>query len=111
MADNESSSKTEIKADPLLRKKYFIDAENVLTRKKPGAKRKTGGFSKIIDSSKVMISNKPVRLPLLRYVDDEDKDIEVDVIREGDKIKSIRITCPCGRSTELNCEYTTESKL
>ena len=30
---------------------------------------------------------------------------EVDIVREGEVITSIRVTCVCGCEVELNCEY------
>ncbi len=89
----------------LLRKKYFVNADTVFLKKKPEARRRSDPRCKIIDSSMVKLSGKPVRLPLVGHASTTDHGIDVKIIKEGDKIKSIRIVCPCGRSTELNCEY------
>jgi len=55
------------------------------------------------------MSARRVLLPLLSQQSEENDDIQVDVIREGEHIKAIKIRCKCGRSTELNCEYAHES--
>jgi len=95
----------EANSNVLLRKKYFVSADTVFLKKKPEIKRRSDPGCKVIDSSKVRLAGKPVRLPLVGHPQAADHGIDVKLIKEGDKIKSIRITCPCGRSTELNCEY------
>lgn len=109
MAAEESSNKETAGAPPASDKKYFVEARSILTRKKAGPRRRLRGCAVIIDSSKVMMSDKRVRLPLLSQPPGEGDDIQVDVIREGENIKSIKIRCRCGRSTELNCEYAHEN--
>jgi hypothetical protein len=87
-------------------KKYFVDAGQILSRKKVSPKPRLHGWATIIDASNVNISDQAFKLPLLT----QDKslsgdDIKVDLIRENGRIIKIKIACPCGRSTELNCEY------
>ncbi len=109
MAIEESSDKKATSVPPAGDKKYFVEARDILMRKKTGPRRRTRGCAVIIDSSQVTMSDKRVRLPLLSQRTEEGDDIQVDVIREGENIKSIKIRCACGRSTELNCEYAHEN--
>jgi hypothetical protein len=95
----------ESNANVLLRKKYFVSADTVFLKKKPEPRRRYQSTSRVIDSASVKLSEKAVRLPLAGNVPSDDHGIDVKLIREGDKIKKIKIICPCGRSTELNCEY------
>ena len=90
----------------LLRKKYYVDAADVLTNRKKLEKPVAYARSVIIDASKVVISSKPVRLR--HGTKDAGEQIRVNVVRDGNRIKSIRITCPCGRHAELDCEYAPE---
>lgn len=92
----------------LFRKKYYVDATEILTNKKKQEKPVPYARSPIIDASKVVVSTRTVRLR--RGSKDAGEQIRVNVIREGNRIKSIRIACPCGRHAELDCEYAPEEQ-
>ena len=109
MATEESNSKAAVSAPSASDKKYFVEASNILMRKKSGPRRRVKGGAVIIDSSKVMMAEKRMRLPLLSQRPEEGEGIQVEVIRDGETIKSIKIRCQCGRCAELNCEYASES--
>ena len=42
-----------------------------------------------------------VSVGLSRRVDD----FKIELVREGDVVQKIQITCPCGRHIELQCQY------
>lgn len=88
-----------------LRKKYFADSKQIIQTHK-GIRKKSVATSKIISASKVSV--KGTRTLLRPGTAPEDHIIKVQVIRDNDVVKSIRIKCPCGRSAELNCEYSPE---
>jgi hypothetical protein len=88
-----------------LRQKYFTDSEQILKIKKAPA-RQALTTSRIIDSSQVTVkgSKHPIR-PGSAVSEDI---IKVQVVRDDDVVKSIKIKCPCGRTADLDCEYSPE---
>ena len=96
-------SSIEKNTNQLLRKKYFVDPTSVLTRRDKPKEWGRNGFSRIIPSSAAVLSATPVSpSPLGSTVDSR---IKVHVTKEDGKVQSLRITCPCGRHAEINCEH------
>lgn len=85
-------------------KKYFVDADKVLIGQRGPKKPQLRRRSHVIDASRVVVSKKKVQLR--RDALQEADRIKVEAVKEGDIVKSIRISCPCGRHAELDCEYT-----
>jgi len=99
-------SAIEKNTNQVFRKKYFIDAQEVLATSKSSKKTRQKTYSTIIERSKVAFSDKPILLsPELKKINDH---ITVNVIREENRIKRIRIACPCGRTADLDCQYSSE---
>ena len=85
------------------RKKYFVDAAQILSGGKGPRKARAKAVSPILQASHVAVSDKVVQLSSdMRKIADH---IRVDVIKDGNRIKKIRISCPCGRTADLDCEY------
>lgn len=85
------------------RKKYFVESGKVLFCPRANPAEQLQPVSRVIDASSVIVAKRPIEIHLSRSPDGEQ--IKVDTIREGQKVKSIRIACPCGRRAELNVEY------
>lgn len=92
-----------VKTNVRLRQKYYVDEKLVMSSVKESPFKGWQSRSGVIPAERVAISKNRITprignksLP---------GEIHAEVIREGQTIKSIRITCPCGRHTELNCEY------
>ena len=97
------SEKIQTNTNEALRKKYFVDSKIVITGTKELVKRKQAIKSSILDSSHIVISSKSVCLHHgAGQIHDQ---IRVNVIRDGNVIKRIKISCPCGRTAELDCQY------
>ncbi len=91
----------------VFRKKYFIDAKEVMATSKALKKPRQKATSTIIEKSKVVYNDKPILIsPELKKINDH---ITVSVVREENRIKRIRIACPCGRSADLDCQYSSEA--
>lgn len=95
--------KVESDTNQLYRKKYFIDSAKIVSGIKAPVGLRPLEPSQVIDSNRVAFSSKPVSLRASGSSDLEK--IRVDVVREGNKVKGLRIACPCGRHTELDVEY------
>ena len=95
--------KIESDTNQLYRKKYFIDSTKIVTGIKAPVGLRPLEPSQVIDSNRVTFSSRPV--PLRASGSGDSEKIRVDVVREGNRIKGLRITCPCGRHTELDVEY------
>ena len=88
----------------LLRKKYFVDAETILIRKKSAEVPLGEASCRIVRGNKVRVSTTPYALGT------NDKpgtagQINVHLLKNKDRIEQIHIRCPCGRHTELDCRY------
>lgn len=95
--------RVEVRTNTRVRQKYFVDESSVMSSIRKPPFKGWPQYSKVIRSSNVAISDKVVvprcnksALP---------GDIRVEVLRDGAMIKAIRIACPCGRHTELDCAY------
>ncbi len=90
----------------LLRDKYFVDAEDVLTRdrQRTATPRRAPERGRVIDASRVLVSKRTV-LPRPATAGNAQNSIRVNVVKENNRIVGIKIECPCGRHAELNCEY------
>jgi len=81
-------------------KKYFVNSGKVLSPAKPAAENHGRPLSRVLDASSVALSSQPVvigtSLP---------DPIKVETVKEGKKIKGIRITCPCGRHAYMDVKY------
>ena len=92
----------------LLRKKYYVDADSILIRKKSAEVPMSEPGCRIVRGSKVRVGATPYVLG------SEDKansagQINVHLIKNKDRIEQIHIRCPCGRHAELDCRYDTEA--
>jgi hypothetical protein len=98
--------RVETATNQVYRKKYFVDAEHIIGRKQgvPPGYFKKPVRSSVINSARVKLSPKPVRLRKDLQMDD-DEDMRVRVTREGTRLKEIDISCPCGRHATLNVAY------
>jgi len=85
------------------RTRCFVDANDVLADKPTSARPSEGRFSNVIDASEVTMSADRVVLPGTGQ--SPANDMEVKVLRDGENMKGIVISCPCGRHAELNFEY------
>ena len=88
----------------LLRKKYFVDAESILIRKKSAEVPVAEPTCRIVRSSKVRVSATPYPLGASNKPGG-DGQINVHLLKNKDRIEQIHIRCPCGRHTELDCRY------
>jgi hypothetical protein len=94
----------ETQTNQLYRKKYFIDAETIIS----GSEEADDDVSSqtmtpVIEASRVILSHEPVTLH--HGTARETDRIHVDVVKEGPLVKAIRIACPCGRRTDLDVQY------
>ena len=88
----------------LLRKKYFVSSDNVLTKDTDNIRsQRSQKRSPIIDASNVTISENP-RL-LNQKSNASENNIKVNLVKDESVITAIQISCPCGRHAELNCQY------
>lgn len=102
---NSGGDGVEMRTNTRLRQKYYVDKSSVLSSIQRSPFKNWPVASSIIPASKVKVESKPITL--LCTKNKLQGDIQVDVVRDGQRIKTIKITCPCGRHTELNCEYVT----
>jgi predicted GTPase len=88
----------------VFRRKYFIDGNQVLmSGAKAPKKPRSKAVTEVLAADQVAVSNIPVQLtPEMQKMGDH---IRVEVVKEGDRIKKIKISCPCGRTADLDCEY------
>ena len=92
----------------LLRKKYFVDAESILIRKKTAEVPVGEPTCRIVRGSKVRVSANPYPLGTGEKSATGGQ-INVHLLKNKDRIEQIHIRCPCGRHTELDCRYDTEA--
>ncbi len=92
----------------LLRKKYFVDAENVLIRKKSAEVPVGEPTCRVVRGSRVRVSATPYALGS-NSKPGADGQISVHLLKNKDRIDQIHIRCPCGRHAELDCRYDEES--
>ncbi len=97
--------KLESDTNQLYRKKYFIDSANIVSGIKASVGLRPLEPSQVIDSNRITFSKRPVPLRASSSSSGDLEKIRVDVVREGNKVKGLRIACPCGRHTELDVEY------
>ena len=95
----------ETSTNQVYRKKYFIDTSDIVGRRKgvaPGystVKRAT-----VIKSAQVKLADKP--FPLRQDPLAGDDEMRIRVTRDGDTLKEISVTCPCGRTATLDVDVT-----
>jgi|PlaIllAssembly_1097288.scaffolds.fasta_scaffold743431_2 hypothetical protein len=97
----------ETQTNQLYRKKYFIDAETIISGADEVDDASFQTVTPVIDASRVILSQEPVIIR--RGAARETDRIHVDVVKEGPLVKMIRIACPCGRRTELDVQYESPS--
>lgn len=89
----------------LLRKKYFIDADAVINKKREAELPDSKRSCRVYRAEQVKLAE-TVRIWGERGVaPTEDNQIQVQVVRDGDQIVEIKINCPCGRHAVLDCQY------
>jgi hypothetical protein len=87
-----------------LRKKYFVDADSILSRKKSAEVPVTENACRVFAGSQVRMA-KTVRRVCGPVASGDSSRIDVHLVKNGSRIEQIRITCPCGRHAELDCRY------
>jgi hypothetical protein len=94
----------ETDTNQVFRRKYFVNAHEIVGRKpeKHGPPPKPQRGSIVIDASRVRIADKPV---VLNEEEEDDDQIQVEMLRENGRIVGIKINCPCGRETILDVTY------
>jgi hypothetical protein len=90
----------------LLRKKYFVDADAILIRKKTAEVPVTTPACRIIRAPQIRLSDTPHPLAT-GAKPGEAGQINVHLLKNKDRIEQIHIRCPCGRHAELDCRYET----
>ena len=100
-----AATQVEIRTNTRLRQKYFVNENEVVSsvRGKPFSGHKR--YSRVIPSKSVAQATQAKRVLIQLNKAPLPGDIQVEVLKDGAKINGIRITCPCGRHTELNFEY------
>jgi hypothetical protein len=93
----------EMDTNQLYRKKYFLDSAKILTGVRTSTTLRANPLSQVIDSTRVVVSKQAV--PVRSATATDGDRIRVDVVRDGNRIKGLRVACPCGRHTELDVEY------
>jgi len=64
------------------------------------------------DESMTLISSEAVKMneqsvPITHGQGNPADSIQVETVKNGDQIEKLKITCPCGRMTELDIQYKT----
>ncbi len=105
---DEAGKDVETRTNTRLRQKYFVEKDKVFSSIQLTADRKERAYSKVIPRRRVTLS-KTVVVPTTSAPNLLEGEIQVQTIKEGQRTKQLRIHCPCGRHTELNFEYNTDS--
>ncbi|MBI3987061.1 MAG: hypothetical protein HY343_09085 [Lentisphaerae bacterium] len=106
---DEALKDVETRTNTRLRQKYFVEKDKIFSSIQLSADRKERAYSKVIPRRRVTLS-KTVVVPTTSAPNALEGDIRVQSIKDGQRTKKLLIHCPCGRHTELNFEYNTESK-
>ncbi len=85
------------------RKKYFMDAEKVVFSARPPPEKQELVYSPILDPSQIEFDQEP--LALRSRLQPGARQITVETIKEGDRIRKLRISCPCGQHAEVDVKY------
>lgn len=94
----------EINTNRHLRKKYFVDANSILVRKKSAEITESDHLCRVIDAQQVRMAKDARRLGVGPDTGKSGR-MNVQMIKNGDRIEQVRVTCPCGRHVELDCRY------
>jgi hypothetical protein len=97
-------ARIEESTNQLLRKKYFVDADAILIRKKTAEVPVTTPACRIIRAPQVRLSDTPQPLASGGKPGDAGQ-INVHLVKNKDRIEQIHIRCACGRHAELDCRY------
>lgn len=89
------------------RKKYFMDAEKVLFSEIEEKKEIKDEDTPLIMSEDIALGTEPVTVT--HGLDNPREAIRVETLKEGDRITKLRISCPCGRHTELDLQYASDN--
>ncbi|HBA84111.1 MAG TPA: hypothetical protein DCZ95_08465 [Verrucomicrobia bacterium] len=95
--------KIETDTNQVYRKKYFVAADSIITAKAAPKNQPMQARNSVIDASNVVLSDRPIALRSDGA--GSAQDIHVEVIKNGNEVKGLRISCPCGRHTELDVAY------
>lgn len=95
--------RVETDTNQVYRRKYFVSTESILGTKPPPKAKAKPAFNSIIGSGRVMVSSKAI--PIRYGAPPMEEQIRVEVVKQGNEIKGLKITCPCGRHTELDVAY------
>ena len=95
-------SLVETNTNQLLRKKYYVESSKIITKYRPGRKNSSRLPARIIDSTRVVVSDQERRLFSTAPPDEE---IKVQTIKQGHTVKGLHIACPCGRTADLDIQY------
>lgn len=86
-----------------LRQKYFVEEKNIVSSIQKATFARQQKYSRVIRPGTATV--KPTPVVVRCSTAKMQGDIQVDVVRDGQRITAIKISCPCGRHAELNCEY------
>ncbi len=89
------------------RKKYFMDAEKVVFSELQEQTEIKDEVSPLITSESIAIAHDDP-LTITHGLDSPAEAIRVETLKEGDRITKLRISCPCGRRTEIDLQYAPE---
>lgn len=87
------------------RKKYFMDADKVVFSEEFEQDVVEDEATTLISAEVVQMNEHPV--PITHGLDNLADSIQVEAIKKDDHIEKLKITCPCGRTTELDIQYKT----
>ncbi len=89
------------------RKKYFMDAEKVVFTELEEKTEIKDEVSPLITSESIAIApEEPITIT--HGLDSPTEAIRIETLKEGDRITKLRISCPCGRRTEIDLQYAPE---
>lgn len=87
----------------LFRKKYFVEANEVIRSKPLVVRAATPEKATIIPREKVELSS--IRVPINAKRAATDAQMQIKVIRDQNNVTGIKIACPCGRHADIDLQY------
>lgn len=85
------------------RKKYFMDAEKVVFSDLQEEKEIKDEVCPLITAEEIQVDEEPVTIT--HGLDHPQEAIRIEALKEGERITKLKISCPCGRQTEIDLQY------